>query len=60
MGDITTLAKAASNSTTLRTSIPSSVKNQFNLTEKDKLEWVFFGKADGSVGIEVIPKKTPF
>lgn len=39
MGDVTTLAKATSNSTTLRTSVPASIKKQFNLTEKDQLDW---------------------
>lgn len=40
MGEITKLAKATSKSDSLRTTIPSGIVKQFNLKEKDRLDWV--------------------
>ena len=40
MGEITTLTKAATNTTSLRTTVPASIVKQFNLREGDKLNWV--------------------
>jgi bifunctional DNA-binding transcriptional regulator/antitoxin component of YhaV-PrlF toxin-antitoxin module len=39
MGEITTLTKAATRTTSLRTTVPASIARQFNLENKDKLEW---------------------
>jgi hypothetical protein len=57
MGDITTLAKAASNTASLRTTVPASIVRQFNLTVSDQLEWVLIAESEGKMGIKVIPKK---
>jgi len=46
MGEITKLAKATSESNSLRTTVPSGVVKQLNLTENDSLEWNL--KAEGS------------
>jgi antitoxin component of MazEF toxin-antitoxin module len=39
MGEVSTLTKAASNTTSLRTTVPASIIKQFNLEEKDQLDW---------------------
>jgi bifunctional DNA-binding transcriptional regulator/antitoxin component of YhaV-PrlF toxin-antitoxin module len=39
MGEITTLTKAATKTTSLRTTVPASIVKQFNLKDKDKLDW---------------------
>jgi len=39
MGEITKLTKATSKSDSLRTTIPSGIVKQFNMGEKDALEW---------------------
>ncbi len=52
MGEITYLTKAASNSTSLRTTVPMSIVKQFGLTEKDKLDWIL--KAEGGELIIII------
>jgi antitoxin component of MazEF toxin-antitoxin module len=57
MGDVTSLTKAATNTTSLRTTVPASIVKQFDLKESDQLEWVLVAKAEGKMGIEVIPKK---
>lgn len=44
MGEISTLTKAASNTTSLRTTVPASIIKQFNLKDGDKLDWTL--KAD--------------
>ncbi len=46
MTDKTILTKAASNTTSLRTTVPSSIVKQFSLTEGDSLEWSLEAKAD--------------
>jgi bifunctional DNA-binding transcriptional regulator/antitoxin component of YhaV-PrlF toxin-antitoxin module len=40
MGETTTLTKAATNTTSLRTTVPASIVRQFNLKDKDKLDWI--------------------
>jgi hypothetical protein len=57
MGDKTSLTKAASNTTSLRTTVPSSIVKQFNLTENDDLEWFMVAESEGKMGIRVIPIK---
>ena len=54
--DITKLTKAASNTTSLRTTVPSSVVKQFGLVDGDCLEWVLEAKADQII-LVVKPKK---
>ncbi len=39
MGEITTLTKAATKTTSLRTTVPASIVRQFNLMNGDKLDW---------------------
>lgn len=39
MGETTKLTKAASTTTSLRTTVPSSIVKQFNLNNGDKLDW---------------------
>lgn len=57
MSETTTLTKAATNTTSLRTTVPASIVKLFNLKDSDQLEWVLVAKAEGKMGIEVIPKK---
>ncbi len=59
MGELTVLTKANTNTISLRTTVPANIVSQFNLKESDKLEWVLVAKAEGKMGIEVIPKKSP-
>ncbi len=56
MGEITVLVKA-NNTKSLRTTVPANIVSQFDLKESDKLEWVLVAKAEGKMGIEVLPKK---
>ena len=46
MTDITKLTKAASNTTSLRTTVPSTVVKQFSLVNGDCLEWIFKAEQD--------------
>ena len=39
VGEITTLAKAASNQASLRTVVPMSIIKQWKLEEGDRIEW---------------------
>ena len=39
MGEKTSLTKASSKSDSLRTTIPSGIVKQFNMNEKDMLDW---------------------
>lgn len=39
MGEITTLTKAASRTTSLRTTVPANIVRQFKLEDGDKLDW---------------------
>jgi bifunctional DNA-binding transcriptional regulator/antitoxin component of YhaV-PrlF toxin-antitoxin module len=41
LGEITTLTKAATKTTSLRTTVPMSVVKQFKLKAGDKLDWTF-------------------
>jgi bifunctional DNA-binding transcriptional regulator/antitoxin component of YhaV-PrlF toxin-antitoxin module len=54
MGEITTLTKAATKTTSLRTTMPASIARQFNLKDGDKLEWTLDIK-DGKMIIVVCP-----
>ena len=56
MGEITTLTKAASKTTSLRTTVPASIARQFNMKDGDKLEWMLDIK-DGEMIIVVRPMK---
>ncbi len=39
-GQITSLTKANKNSESLRTTVPASIINQFDLKEGDQLQWI--------------------
>ena len=39
MGEVTTIAKASSNYSSLRTVVPMPIVRQWNLKEGDKLDW---------------------
>lgn len=39
MGEITKLTKAASTTSSLRTTVPASIVRQFSLTDEDEVEW---------------------
>ena len=39
MGTTTTLTKAATKTTSLRTTVPANIVRQFNLEDGDKLDW---------------------
>jgi bifunctional DNA-binding transcriptional regulator/antitoxin component of YhaV-PrlF toxin-antitoxin module len=52
MGETTSLTKAATKTTSLRTTVPASIVRQFNLEEKDKLEWIL--KAENGMMIIVV------
>lgn len=56
MGETTTLAKAATNTTSLRTTVPASIVRQFKLEDGDKLDWTLDIK-DGKMVIIVSPFK---
>lgn len=57
MNETTTLTKAASNTASLRTTVPMSIVKQFDLKDSDQLEWVLVAESEGKFGIKVIPKK---
>jgi hypothetical protein len=57
MVDKTSLTKAASNSPSLRTTVPSSIVKQFQLTENDELEWLLEAEEKGKLIVKVIPLK---
>jgi hypothetical protein len=59
MDELTVLTKANTNTISLRTTVPANIVSQFGLKESDLLEWVLVAKAEGKMGIEVIPKKLP-
>ena len=46
MGEITTLTKAATNTTSLRTTVPASIARQFNLKDGDRLDWSLRAEGD--------------
>lgn len=48
MGEVTTLTKAATNTTSLRTTVHASIVKQFNLSDGDKLDWSLTVK-DGNI-----------
>jgi len=54
MGEVTTLTKAATNTTSLRTTVPASIVKQFNLSDGDKLDWSLDIK-DGKMVVLVRP-----
>ena len=54
MGEGTTLTKAATNTTSLRTTVPASIVKQFNLSDGDKLDWSL-DVIDGKMVILVRP-----
>jgi bifunctional DNA-binding transcriptional regulator/antitoxin component of YhaV-PrlF toxin-antitoxin module len=56
MGTITSINRANTRNDSLRTTIPKSIANQFDLSYKDKLEWIL--KAEGGeLVIQLIPIK---
>lgn len=56
MGEITTLTRAATKTTSLRTTVPASIARQFNLKDGDKLDWSLRAE-DGEMVIVVTPTK---
>lgn len=57
MGEKTKLTKAASNTTSLRTTVPAIIVKQFNLVDGDELEWSLIAVAESKMGIQVKPVK---
>ncbi len=56
MGEITTINKAATKTTSLRTTVPASIVRQFKLGDGDKLDWTLEIQ-DGKMIIVVTPIK---
>jgi bifunctional DNA-binding transcriptional regulator/antitoxin component of YhaV-PrlF toxin-antitoxin module len=56
LGETTTLTKAATKTTSLRTTVPASIARQFNLKDGDKLDWSLRAE-DGEMIIVVAPIK---
>jgi antitoxin component of MazEF toxin-antitoxin module len=56
MGEETTLTKAATKTTSLRTTVPASIVRQFNLKDGDKIDWTL-KVANGEMIIVVTPIK---
>lgn len=56
MGEITSLTKAATQTTSMRTTVPANIVRQFGLGIKDKLDWTLDVK-DGKMIIVVTPIK---
>jgi bifunctional DNA-binding transcriptional regulator/antitoxin component of YhaV-PrlF toxin-antitoxin module len=56
MGEITTLTRAATKTTSLRTTVPASIVRQFDLKDGDKLDWLLDIK-DGKMILVVTPLK---
>lgn len=54
MGEITTLTKAATTTTSLRTTVPANIVRQFKLGNGDKLDWTLEVQ-DGKMIIVVTP-----
>jgi len=54
-GQKTSLTKANKNSESLRTTVPSSVIKQFDLTEGDKLRWWLEPDKKGGILIRMEP-----
>lgn len=54
MGEETTLTKAATRTTSLRTTVPASIVRQFNLENGDKIDWSLKAE-DGEMIIIVKP-----
>ena len=54
MGTTTTLTKAATRTTSLRTTVPETIVKQFNLSSGDKLDWTLDVK-EGKMIIIVRP-----
>lgn len=57
MGELTTLTKAATQTTSLRTTVPANIVRQFGLGNGDKLDWTLDIK-DGKMIILVTPIKS--
>jgi bifunctional DNA-binding transcriptional regulator/antitoxin component of YhaV-PrlF toxin-antitoxin module len=58
LGEVTTLTKAATKTTSLRTTVPASIVRQFKLEDGDKIDWTLDIK-DGKMIVLVQPiKKT--
>lgn len=56
MGETTTLTRAATRTTSLRTTVPASMVRQFGLKDGDKLDWCLKVE-NGEMVIEVKPLK---
>ena len=54
MGELTTLTKAATQTTSLRTTVPANIIRQFGLGNGDKLDWMLDIK-EGKMLIVVTP-----
>lgn len=57
-GQITTLTRANKTSKSLRTTVPSSVINQFGLKEGDMLSWQFLPTKKGKLCVKLEPVST--
>jgi bifunctional DNA-binding transcriptional regulator/antitoxin component of YhaV-PrlF toxin-antitoxin module len=56
MGEVSTLTYAAPNTQSLRTTVPQGICKQFNLKERDQLDWTIEAR-DSKLVIVVTPKK---
>lgn len=56
MGFKTTINKASTITNSLRTTVPSSVVNQFNLRDGDKLDWTLKAE-NGEIIVIVKPER---
>jgi len=56
LGEITTLTKAATKTTSLRTTVPASIARQFNMKDGDRLDWSLRAE-NGTMIIVVTPLK---
>jgi len=56
MGEETTLTKAATRTSSLRTTVPASIVRQFKLNDGDKLDWSLKVEG-GDMIIVVLPIK---
>jgi hypothetical protein len=56
LGEITSLTKAATKTTSLRTTVPANIIRQFKLEEHDQLDWTLDVK-EGKMIIIVTPIK---
>jgi hypothetical protein len=56
LGEVSTLTIAAPNTQSLRTTVPQGICKQFNLKQRDQLDWTIEAR-DGKLVIVVTPKR---